>query len=108
MTIIPPRLIFHYAQGNVGAISFLNYMNNTAHASNYYPLVEKLQQFVWLRGKYLYILWNDLCNQDDVKVGKLCRYCPEHILQEACFKEDRSGLPLVEKYFNKPQTNICR
>ncbi len=92
------REILALAKGNPGAINALMNM-----ASNPTPetvdVIETIQKST-IRGTDIYILFNDLCHGDTDKVIKLCKDCPIDVLQDACSRQDRSGVGLVSQYLN--------
>ena len=58
----------------------------------------KLEKLYSIRGTNLYVLWSDLCDKDLEKVEKLCKDCPDDILEDACSRQDYSGQELIAEY----------
>ena len=92
------KLILSYAQGNPGALEFLVKLINPKNMDYLIPITFKLEECKTIRGTNLYVLWNDLCSRDISKVFQLCSSCPSNILEDACSKQDYSGITLVSKY----------
>jgi hypothetical protein len=59
-----------------------------------------LEQTKSIRGTNLYVLWSDLCDKDLNKVEILCKNCPNDILEDACSRQDYSGINLIKEYIS--------
>jgi len=89
--------ILEWSKGNPGAMSFLMHLRMLDEES--VEIIEqKLLGIPKLRGAALYVLFNDLCDRNFYQVEKLCRECPDDLLEEACLKQDYSGIHLVANY----------
>lgn len=93
--------IIEWSQGNGGAISFLTKMMNHKPAVSSLIICLKLEEAKSIRGTNLWVLYNDLCNQDMELVCKLCKLCPTAVLEDACNRQDYSGRNLVREYINR-------
>lgn len=90
--------IYKLAEGNPGAMTFLqNCMAPDAGLTGL-DIIFRLRTLKKIVGTDLYVLWSDLCNRDLNKVHALLIKCPEHILVEACSRQDYSGKELVKEY----------
>lgn len=94
------RLLQNYAQGNPGAAIFLTQLLKKQ------PSGKALLQItdLGIKGTNLYVLWNDIAGKDFKKLYKVLGEVPKEILIEACSKQDRSGLKIINNYF-KTKTN---
>lgn len=91
------QIIMQYAQGNPGAMTFLmELFEKYLHCS--IPIMMKLENCPSIKGTNLYVLWSDLCDKDMEKVCRLCETCPSDILEDACSRQDYSGIELVKSY----------
>jgi len=90
-----------WAEGNPGATSFLM---SLFHPETPLVLTEAivpvLEKATSIRGTNLYVLWSDLCERDLTKVRDLCIKCPIEVLEDACNRQDYSGIKLVKQYLN--------
>jgi hypothetical protein len=91
-------IIMKYALGNPGAMMFLIELFKPENMQYTIPIAIKLEQIVTLRGTNLYVLYSDLCNKNMSKVMKLCKDCPNAILEDACSRQDYSGKELIAEY----------
>jgi hypothetical protein len=91
-------LIMKYAKGNPGAMMFLIELFKPENMCNTIPIAIKLEEIPTLKGTNLYVLYSDLCNKDMGLVMKLCKNCPNDILENACSRQDYSGRELVAQY----------
>ena len=92
--------IIKWSEGNPGALMFLMELikpENTVYGMSIIPTLEKLET---VRGTNLYVLWSDLANKDIETVQNLCHNCPVDILEDACSRQDYSGVELVKDYLN--------
>lgn len=88
-----------WSRGNPGAASFL--MQVAVSELQYEDkeiIFDKLQECEAIRGTNLYVLYSDLCKKDMQKVLTLAKNCPRDILEDACSRQDYSGVKLVEPY----------
>jgi hypothetical protein len=92
------KQIIEWAKGNPGALVFLMEFLKPENAVLGIVIISKLDQLKSIRGTNLYVLWSDLCNKDLNKVEKLCKNCPDTILEDACSRQDYSGIELIEEY----------
>jgi hypothetical protein len=92
------KLILAYANGNPGAIMFLTELFAPENIHLSFPIALKMEAIPSLKGTNLYVLWSDLCNKDMELVSKLCKNCPDAILEDACNRQDYSGRELVKEY----------
>lgn len=92
--------IVSYAQGNPGALNFLMdlFMAPDSNNAIIKSVSNKLDKCPSIRGTNLYVLHSDLCGKDLNKVKQLCDTCPDHILEDACNRQDYSGRELVKEY----------
>lgn len=91
--------IIKWSQGNPGAMQFLLELYSDPSALTRAIAVErKLSQCTSIRGTNLYVLYSDLCNRDLDVVERLCKNCPDDILEDACNRQDYSGRELVKEY----------
>lgn len=86
-------------KGNPGALTFLITLNQQSEDVRK-VVIPKLQAAETLRGTNLWVLFSDLCGKDFEKVKTLCAKCPTGVLENACSRQDYSGLSLVAKYLN--------
>lgn len=84
-----------YAHGNFGALSFLIELTDDPRSQN---ILDTLEKAATIRGSNLWVLYSDLADKDMAVVEKLCLNTPIEILEDACSREDYSGLKLVESY----------
>lgn len=82
------------AHGNPGALRFLMELG---HPEVPVRTMAKVCNS-GIAGTDLYILYNDLCDRNMNTVIKLMDNCPNDILKEACSRQDRSGVKLIEEY----------
>lgn len=88
--------ITRLAQGNPGAATFLMKAAQ-ADIVFFWILTVELDR-MGLKGGHLWILFNDLCDQDLEKVGKLIATAPRQLVIEAATREDRRGKQMVQEY----------
>ena len=95
--------ILKWSEGNPGAIVFLStvYLDPNADLKNAIAIDSKLNKCKTIRGTNLHVLYSDLCDKDISKVVKLCKNCPDDVLEDACNRQDYSGIGLVKSYFEK-------
>ena len=89
--------LVNFAQGNMGAASFLNKLSQHDPIESILILMT-IKNNDELRGAKLWVLYKDLGNMDLDRVYELCAHTPHNILVEACSRSDRSGLELVAPY----------
>lgn len=89
-----------WSSGNPGAALFLVGLVEEKNIQHAIPVMNKLEKCSTIRGTNLYILFNDLCDRNYAKVGTLCEKCPNDVLEDACSRQDRSGIELVKEYLN--------
>jgi hypothetical protein len=89
------------AQGNMGAMSAVMalYGPETSVGDAFF-VEKKLNEMPTIRGTNLYVLYSDLCDKDAKKVMQLFRNCPNDVLEDACSRQDRSGVAMVKQYFH--------
>jgi len=87
-----------WSQGNPGALTFLMEFLKSENTIKGIVIMDKLQKAPSIRGANLYVLWSDLCDKDLDKVEQLCENCPTDILEDACSRQDYSGMDLVKNY----------
>lgn len=89
-----------YAKGNPGALTFLVEIQKHAfkNQQEFLDIINKIRSIDTLRGTNLWVLYSDLCKRDMSNVVKLCRKCPENILEDACKRQDYSGRTLIAEY----------
>jgi hypothetical protein len=87
--------IIELSDGNPGAAVFLMAIFNHMLGEIIFEKIEKLPS---LRGTNLHVLWSDICDKDMFKVYLLLIECPSDILEDACSRQDRSGIALVKAY----------
>lgn len=92
--------LIKWSEGNPGALNFLMSVFTTPSANlEEAAIIEgKLRQCTSLRGSNLYVLYSDLCRKDIKNVVELCKKCPNEILEDACNRQDYSGIELVKEY----------
>lgn len=81
------------AKGNPGALSFLIGIEDSDS-----EIINKLEKCPSIRGTNLWVLYSDLCGKDMNKVKELCIKCPDSVLEDACNRQDYSGIDLVSEY----------
>lgn len=91
------QLIFIWSEGNFGAMAFLNSVFSLDEEKKN-SILSKLDEMKSIRGSNAYVLWSDLCGKNLAKVQKLCENCPSEILENACSRQDYSGIKLVSNY----------
>lgn len=91
--------IIEWSKGNLGAMTFLMEFLKPENAILGINILPKLDEMKSIRGTNLYVLWSDLCDKDLKKVEMLCKNCPSSILEDACSRQDYSGIKLVSEYF---------
>jgi hypothetical protein len=89
------NVLLIWSDGNPGVLVFLSTVFNSGSGI----IINKLKECKKIRGAALYVLYNDLCDRQISRVERLCKYCPNDILENACLRQDWSGRALVEKYF---------
>jgi hypothetical protein len=89
------------AEGNPGALAFLAevFLNPKTDFVTAIVISNKIKACPTLRGTNLYVLYSDLCDKDMEKVVFLCKNCPNHVLEDACSRQDYSGIKIIDKYF---------
>jgi hypothetical protein len=92
--------IIDWSKGNPGALDFLMQVMDIKNKYFAISIVLKLEQCPTIRGTNLYVLFNDLCNRNMATVAELCKNCPNDILEDACSRQDRSGVALIQEYIN--------
>ena len=92
--------IMEYAGGNMGAINCLmrTFADPEADMVNAMIISSKLKKCTSIRGTNLYVLYNDLCDNDIDRVAKICENVPDDILEEACNRQDYSGRELIQEF----------
>ena len=88
--------ILKLSDGNPGAATFLIEMLKNENLIFAAVLFKKLEKCPTIIGTNLYVLWNDLCAQNPFLVAKLCEFCPDEILIDACSRQDYSGKELIK------------
>jgi len=94
------RQIIEWSQGNPGALTFLMEFLKPGNEILGISIISKLEQTKSIRGTNLYVLWSDLCDKDLNKVEMLCKNCPIDILEDACSRQDYSGINLIKEYIS--------
>lgn len=95
----PQSRIYNWSNGNIGAMQFvLEIYTKDENIVRGFFILEKLEKCKSIRGTNLYVLWSDLCKKDMNKVELLCNNCPNEILEDACSRQDYSGIELVSQY----------
>lgn len=89
--------IINYSKGNFGAVEFLTKVYDSPFSILIFIKLEMCQS---IRGTNLYVLYSDLCEKDMSKVVLLIKNCPKKILEDACSRQDRSGVSIVKKYLD--------
>lgn len=89
--------LVNFAQGNIGAASFLNKLSQYDEMKSILILMT-IKNNEELRGAKLWVLYKDLGNTELDRVYELCAHTPHNILVEACSREDYSGRVLVAPY----------
>lgn len=92
--------LLEYSQHNPGAMSFMVVLLQPENLVKSVSIMKKLEEAKSIRGTNLYVLWSDLCGREIEKVEILCKNCPTDILEDACSREDWSGVKLVSEYFS--------
>ena len=92
------NLIVEWAQGNFGALNFLTNLAASKDVETINNIVSKLSKAKSIRGTNLYVLYSDLCDKNMAKVERLCLSCPIEILEDACSRQDYSGIYIVIEY----------
>lgn len=91
--------VIDWTQGNFGAMDFLLSINPIPEL-----IYAKLKRCTNIRSWQLYVLWNDLCDRNLDKLIILCQNCPDAILEDACSRQDRSGVELISEYLTKQES----
>lgn len=69
-------------------------------ASQYRWVILRTLQNLGVNSSQFYILWNDMCDKNLVKVAVLCQKCPLDVLREASgIKTGGKWIEMVQKYF---------
>lgn len=89
--------LVNFAQGNIGAASFLNKLSQYDEMKSILILMT-IKNNEELRGAKLWVLYKDLGNMELDRVYELCAHTPHNILVEACCRSDYSGRELVAPY----------
>ena len=92
--------IMKWSEGNPGALEFLMELSRSENAVFSISILPKLNKLPSIRGTNLYILWSDLGNKNMEYVQNLCHNCPSDILEDACSRQDYSGVEMVKAYLN--------
>jgi hypothetical protein len=92
--------IIGWSKGNTGAMVFLMQLIDPENFKHALPILHKLEQCTSIRGTNLYVLYSDLCNKNLAVVEKLCKDCPSETLEDACSRQDYSGLALIAPYLH--------
>jgi hypothetical protein len=102
------RKLIEWSEGNPGALQFLMtvFSNTKTTVTQVFAIETKLVQCSSIRGANLYVLYSDLCEKDINKVVELCMKCPNHVLEDACDRQDRSGRLIVNEYFDESQYDV--
>jgi hypothetical protein len=91
--------VIHLADGNIGAATFLVELVR----DNHYETLSRLREYE-LKGKFLWSLYKDLCDERIHLVVQLVKTCPKDKLIIACMSSDRNGKKaLVQQYFVEPK-----
>jgi hypothetical protein len=92
--------LMEWADGNPGALTFLMgiFLSNDTSISDMALVAVKLKSYKTLRGTNIYVLWSDLCDKNNNKVFHLLRTCPQEVLEDACSRQDYSGIELIKEY----------
>ena len=90
--------ILDWSKGNTGAIIFLMKLTLPENSILGISIIQLLMEAKTISGSNLYVLWNDLANKDLDVVRDICFNTPIDILEDACSREDRSGIKLISKY----------
>lgn len=91
--------IVTWSKGNPGALDFLTHLT-IPNFNMGKVIIEKLNRCKSIRGANIYVLYSDLCKRDIKKVYELCEKCPDDILEDACNRQDYSGLDLIKDYIS--------
>jgi len=90
--------IIKWSQSNPGALSFLMQLTTHENAIQVITILQKLEQYESILGTNLYVLWSDLCDKDINIVEHVINKCPQNVLEDACSRQDYSGIKLIQKY----------
>ena len=93
------------SQGNPGAMRCLVELISrpTEELMGSIHIIQRLDELEIL-GSDIYIFWNDLAGRDFQVMENLARYAPPDLLKEACSRQDRSGIELVEEWRTQPES----
>jgi hypothetical protein len=84
-----------YSQGNFGALSFLLTLCDYPKSQT---ILDTLEKATTIRAANIWVLYLDLAGKNMAVLEKLCLNTPIEILEDACSREDYSGLQLVKEY----------
>jgi hypothetical protein len=94
------KALIEWSDGNPGAAVFLIGLFSDENIEYALPIMTKVERCKTLRGTNIYVLFSDLCNKDYALTAKLCKKCPDSILEDACSRQDYSGRELIKEYLN--------
>ena len=92
--------LVEWSDGNLGAAKFLVELMRPENQAVSQGIIAILKLATTIRGTNLYILWSDLGNKDLTLVEEICKQTPIEELEDACNRQDRSGVEIVKKYIN--------
>jgi hypothetical protein len=92
--------IIEWSKGNPGALMFLMGLMENCNTIHGLSIVLKLTECTSIRGTNLYVLFSDLCGKSYETTAKLCKSCPNDVLEDACSRQDYSGRKIVAEYLS--------
>lgn len=90
--------IIQYAEGNPGALRGLMDISTQSNPNFAEAIMQKLDACPSIRGTNLYVLYNDLAHGVVEMMYKICNSCPARVLEDACGRQDYSGVELIAEY----------
>jgi hypothetical protein len=90
--------IIEWSKDNPGAMMFLMKVIEPINAIHAIPIITKLTVCTTIRGTNLYVLYSDLGQKNISTIALICKNCPDNVLEDACSRQDYSGVDLIRKY----------
>jgi len=89
------------SDGNPGAAMFIMELLNFDSPMLQLRVLKTLEDIKTLRGTNLCVLYSDLAGKDLRKVEEICEKVPLNVLEDACSRQDYSGIALIKPYLDK-------
>jgi len=89
--------VMNLSEGNPGAMTFLFSLISAPKFGDSKVIIEKVKKLA-ITGSDLYVLWSDLGGRSLSRVKEICEKVADHILIDACSRQDYSGRELIKEY----------